>query len=40
VLYSPRSGGSGAIINHLGEVILGARARGKILRVLDLEAQT
>lgn len=40
VLYSPRSGGSGAIINHLGEVALGTRARGKILGVLDLATQT
>jgi 2-aminoethylphosphonate-pyruvate transaminase len=36
ILYVPRSGSEGAVINHLGEVPLGINAAGAILRSLEV----
>lgn len=36
VLYNPRSSEAAAVINHLGELHLGNRARGKILELIEI----
>ena len=36
VLYSPRSGGAAAVLNHLGEINLGELAKGQILEYIEV----